>query len=35
LIRQIPKTKRPQYQKTAREKGREAAIKEMVSALGK
>jgi len=35
LIRQIPKTKRGQYQKIAKEKGREAAIKEMVSALGK
>jgi hypothetical protein len=35
LIRQIPKTKRAQYQKTAKEKGREAAIREMTSALGK
>lgn len=35
LIRQIPKRKRGQYQKTAKEKGREAAIKEMAAALGK
>jgi hypothetical protein len=35
LIRQIPKTRRTQYQKLAKEKGREAAIKEMASALGK
>lgn len=35
LIRQIPKTKRAQYQKIAKEKGREAAIREMTSALGK
>lgn len=35
LIRQIPKTRRGQYQKLAKEKGREAAIKEMASALGK
>ena len=35
LIRQIPASKRGQYQKTAKEKGREAAIKEMASALGK
>jgi len=35
LIRQIPASKRGQYQKTAKEKGREAAIKEMQNALGK
>ncbi len=35
LIRQIAKSKRSQYQKLAKEKGREAAIKEMASALGK
>lgn len=35
LIRQIPASKRGPYQKTAKEKGREAAIKEMQSALGK
>ena len=35
LIRQIPKTKRAQYQKLAKEKGREAAIREMSSTLGK
>lgn len=35
LIRQIPAGRRPQYQKIAKEKGREAAIKEMTSALGK
>jgi len=35
LIRQIPASKRGQYQKTAKDKGREAAIKEMQSALGK
>lgn len=35
LIRQIPANKRAQYQKTAKEKGREAAIKEMQGALGK
>ena len=35
LIRQIPASKRNQYKKLAQEKGREAAIKEMVSALGK
>jgi hypothetical protein len=34
FIRQIPATKRAQYQKTAKEKGREAAIKEMQVALG-
>ena len=35
LIRQIPASKRAQYQKIAKERGREAAIKELVSALGK
>ena len=35
LIRQIPASRRGQYQKTAKEKGREAAIKDMVAALGK
>jgi hypothetical protein len=35
LIRQIPASRRGQYQKTAKEKGREAAIKEMQHALGK
>lgn len=35
LIRQIPASRRGQYQKIAREKGREAAIKEMQSALHK
>ena len=35
LIRQIAASKRVQYQKIAKERGREAAIKEMASALGK
>lgn len=35
LIRQIPASKRAPYQRTAKEKGREAAIKEMQQALGK
>ncbi len=35
LIRQIPASRRGQYQKTAKDKGREAAIKEMAAALGK
>ena len=35
LIRQIPASKRGQYQKIAKDKGREAAIKEMAGALGK
>ena len=35
LIRQIPASKRGQYQKIAKEKGREAAIKEMQGTLGK
>lgn len=35
LIRQIPENKRAQYAKIAKEKGREAAIREMESALRK
>jgi len=35
LIRQIPAGRRGQYQKIAKEKGREAAIREMANALGK
>lgn len=35
LIRQIPASRRSQYQKIAKERGREAAIKEMTSALNK
>jgi hypothetical protein len=35
LIRQIPASKRGQYQRTAKEKGREAAIREMQGVLGK
>jgi hypothetical protein len=35
LIRQIPATRRGQYQKIAKERGREAAIREMRSALNK
>lgn len=35
LIRQIPASRRAQYQRIAKEKGREAAIKEMASALNK
>jgi hypothetical protein len=35
LIRQIPANRRAQYRKIAKAKGREAAIKEMASALGK
>lgn len=35
LIRQIPKNRRAQFQKTAKDKGREAAIKEMHNALKK
>jgi len=35
LIRQIPASKRGQYQKTAKEKGREAAIREMQDTLKK
>ncbi|HEX9160464.1 MAG TPA: hypothetical protein VF980_02055 [Thermoanaerobaculia bacterium] len=35
LIRQIPASRRGQYQKIAKERGRESAIKEMQSALNK
>jgi hypothetical protein len=35
LIRQIPANKRAQYQRTAKEKGREAAINEMKATLKK
>jgi hypothetical protein len=35
LIRQIPASRRGQYQKIAKEKGREAAIKEMATTLHK
>jgi O6-methylguanine-DNA--protein-cysteine methyltransferase len=35
LIRQIPASRRAQYQKIAKDKGREAAIKEMQTALNK
>ena len=35
LIRQIPASRRAQYAKIAKEKGREAAIREMRSALNK
>jgi hypothetical protein len=35
LIRQIAKNRRAQYQKIAKERGREAAIKEMTAALSK
>lgn len=35
LVRQIPANKRPQYAKVAKERGREAAIKEMQAAVGK
>ena len=35
LIRQIPASRRGQYQKIAKEKGREAAIREMQTALHK
>lgn len=35
LIRQIPATRRAQYAKIAKERGREAAIKEMQSSLNK
>jgi len=35
LIRQIPANKRAAYQRTAKEKGREAAIKDMQATLGK
>lgn len=35
LVRQIPASKRGHYSKVAKEKGREAAIKEMMQVLGK
>jgi O6-methylguanine-DNA--protein-cysteine methyltransferase len=35
LIRQIPASRRPQYQKIAKEAGREAAISAMKSAVGR
>jgi hypothetical protein len=35
LIRQIPASRRAQYQKTAKERGREAAIKDMMVTLKK
>lgn len=35
LIRQIPAGKRAQYQKIARERGREAAVRELAQTLGK
>jgi O6-methylguanine-DNA--protein-cysteine methyltransferase len=35
LIRQIPAGRRAHYTKVAKDKGREAAIKEMASALGR
>ena len=35
LIRQIPASKRGQYQKIAKERGREAAVREMAQTLGK
>lgn len=35
LIRQIPANKRGQYQKIAKERGREAAVREMAQTLGK
>ncbi len=35
LIRQVPASKRARYTKVAKEKGREAAIKEMTAALGR
>jgi hypothetical protein len=35
LIRQIPATRRAQYQRTAKERGREAAIREMMVTLKK
>jgi hypothetical protein len=34
-VRQIPANKRAQYAKTAKEKGREAAIKDMQDAIKK
>ncbi|HUP48473.1 MAG TPA: hypothetical protein VNA04_06760 [Thermoanaerobaculia bacterium] len=35
LLRQIPASRRGPFQKTARERGREAAIKDLTSALAK
>ena len=35
LIRQIPPSKRAQYQRVAKDRGRDAAIKEMLTALGR
>ncbi|HKR63878.1 MAG TPA: hypothetical protein VJZ00_09110, partial [Thermoanaerobaculia bacterium] len=35
LVRQFPATKRAQFAKTAKEKGREAAIKEMQDSIKK
>jgi hypothetical protein len=35
LIRQIPASRRKQYQKTAKQKGREAAIRDLKTALNK
>ena len=35
LIRQVPANRRAHFQKIAKDRGREAAIKELVSALGK
>jgi O6-methylguanine-DNA--protein-cysteine methyltransferase len=35
LIRQVPQSKRAQYQKIAKEKGREAAIRELQDAVKK
>ena len=35
LIRQIPAAKRGQYQKIAKDRGREAAVREMAQTLGK
>ena len=35
LIRQIPASKRAQYQRTAKDRGRDAAIKDMLTALGR
>jgi hypothetical protein len=34
-VRQIPVTRRPQYAKIAKDRGREAAIREMQDALKK
>ena len=35
LIRQIPASRRAQYQRIAKDRGRDAAIKEMLTALGR